>query len=463
MLEDQGEMLERKMIALVCRERMLEDGGRVLLALSGGADSMALLHAMLRLAPERRWQVAAAHVHHGLRGAEADRDEAFVRRWCGERGIPLFVRHADVAAEAAAAGEGLEEAGRRIRYAFLEEVRRREGFDRIATAHTASDNVETLLLHLARGCGPSGLCGIRPMLGNCIRPLLDCSREEIESYCRENGIPYVTDSTNADTAFRRNRIRAEGIAALRAVNPRLEEAASRLARQARADEAYFLEQTARLLEEARVAENAYDRRRLADAPEAIRSRALRRAAGSAEEKHIRAIESLLCHEGSVTLPGGRRVTARGNRLLFGGGEAAEGTPFFALPLAPGGTCEICGRIYRLERLTLEEYEKKKKVYKNLLKNTMNYAKITGAITVRQRLPGDRYRPAGRRCGKTLKKLFNEAEIPLEERERLPVLCDEAGILQVAGFVCDERAAVEDPPGDRLFFHEEADRPAAEIL
>lgn len=461
-MDGRGEMVEQKVLAAMRREGMLEDGGRVLAALSGGADSMALLHALLRLAPAHGWQVAAAHVHHGLRGEEADRDEAFVRHWCEERGIPLFVHHADVAAEAAASGEGLEEAGRRIRYAFLEEVRQREGFDRIATAHTASDNVETLLLHLARGCGPSGLCGIRPVLGRCIRPLLDCSREEIESYCRGNAIPYVTDSTNADTAFRRNRIRAEGIAALRAVNPRLEEAASRLTRQARADESYFLEQTDRLLEEARIAENAYDRQRLADAPEAIRSRALLRAAGSAEEKHIRAIESLLSAEGSVTLPGGRRVTARGNRLLFGGREAAEGTPFFAFPLEPGGACEICGRIYRLERLTLEEYEKKKKVYKNLLKNTMNYAKITGAITVRQRLPGDRYRPAGRRCGKTLRKLFNEAGILPEERDRLPVLCDEAGILQVAGFVCDERAAAEDPPGDRLFFYEEADRAAAEI-
>lgn len=239
MLEDQGEMLERKMIALVCRERMLEDGGRVLLALSGGADSMALLHAMLRLAPERRWQVAAAHVHHGLRGAEADRDEAFVRRWCGKRGIPLFVRHADVAAEAAAAGGRARRGGAADPLCLSGGGAAAGGL----RSHCYGPHGQRQRGDPASSSG-AGLRAVRAVrhpsdAGNCIRPLLDCSREEIESYCRENGIPYVTDSTNADTAFRRNRIRAEGIAALRAVNPRLEEAASRLARQARRRRSLF--------------------------------------------------------------------------------------------------------------------------------------------------------------------------------------------------------------------------------
>ena len=211
--------------AAVKGEGMLPDGAAVLIALSGGADSMALLHAMRALAPAHGWRLAAAHLNHGLRGDEAERDEAFVQSWCARWNVPLHVKRADVAAEAAARGEGVEEAGRRIRYAFFEELCASHGYDRIATAHTASDNVETLLLHLARGSGVRGLGGIRPVLGRRIRPLLGVSREAIESYCRENDVPFVTDSTNFDTAYCRNLLRHEAVPALRRVNPRLEEAA----------------------------------------------------------------------------------------------------------------------------------------------------------------------------------------------------------------------------------------------
>lgn len=446
-------MVEQKALAAIRRENMLSAGDGVLVALSGGADSMALLYVMLRLAVEQGWRVAAAHVHHGLRGKAADGDEAFVRRQCAALSVPLFVCHADVRQAAAETGEGLEEAGRRIRYAYFTQICRENGYRRTATAHTASDNVETLLLHLARGCGTGGLCGIRPVFGERIRPLLDCSREEIEAYCRGRHIPYITDATNADPAFSRNRVRLEAVPALRKLNPRLEEAAARLIRAARRDEDYLEEQAAALRESARLSADVLDCAKLRAAPAALRLRVLAALAGGAEERHLLAAERLLEADGALTLPGGRRLLSEDGRLWMDSGEAAVRTPYFEFPVSPGGICEICGRMYRLDCLSLDEYEKKKKIHKNLLKNSMNYAKIVGNLLVRQRLPGDRYHPVGRQGGKSLKKLCNEAGIPPEERARLPVLCDEAGILLAGDFGVDERAAPDEGTKIRLVFYE----------
>ena len=425
--------------AAVKGEGMLPDGAAVLIALSGGADSMALLHAMRALAPAHGWRLAAAHLNHGLRGDEAERDEAFVQSWCARWNVPLHVKRADVAAEAAARGEGVEEAGRRIRYAFFEELCASHGYDRIATAHTASDNVETLLLHLARGSGVRGLGGIRPVLGRRIRPLLGVSREAIESYCRENDVPFVTDSTNFDTAYCRNLLRHEAVPALRRVNPRLEEAAARLARAARRDDDCLEALAAALYEEARLARDDFAAAPLAAAHEALRLRVLRRIAGEeAEERHAAALDALLAVGGCVNLPGGRTAVVTGGRLQIRPAVPPAAVPYFAYPVRPGARCEICGRIYQFACISLEEYEKKKKIHKNLLKNTMNYDKIIGDLVVRQRLPGDAYHPMGRQGGKSLKKLFNEAKIPPESRDAVPVLCDSAGILLAYGCGCDER-------------------------
>ncbi len=425
--------------AAVRRERLIPDGAAVLIALSGGADSMALLHAMRALAPAHGWRLAAAHVNHGLRGDEAERDEAFAREWCARWSVPLHVMRADVAAEAAARGEGLEETGRRIRYAFFNELCACEGYDRIATAHTASDNVETLLLHLARGSGVRGLGGIRPLLGRRIRPLLDVTREEVEAYCRENAVPFVTDSTNFDTAYCRNLLRHEAVPALRRVNPRLEEAAGRLARAARRDDDCLETLAAALLDEARLAEDVFDPAPLAAAHEALRLRALRRLAGEeAEERHAAALDTLLTVGGSVNLPGGRTALLADGRLQIRPAAPRAAVPYFEWTIRPGERCEICGRIYQIACVSLEEYEKKKKIHKNLLKNTVNYDKISGDLVVRQRLPGDAYHPMGRQGGKSLKKLFNEAKIPPEIRDTIPILCDSAGILLAYGCGCDER-------------------------
>lgn len=215
----------REAEALCERFDMLPRDGLVLAAVSGGADSLSLLFWL----HERGARVAAAHLNHALRGAAADADEAFVRDFCAERGIPFYAERVDVRALAGREGLSVEEAGRKARYDFLERTADKIGADRIATAHHADDNAETLLFQLLRGAR-SGLGGIAPVRGRYIRPFLDLTRAQIEAYAKENRLTYRTDETNADDAFARNYIRHEILPRLATLN---DAAAAHIAQTAR--------------------------------------------------------------------------------------------------------------------------------------------------------------------------------------------------------------------------------------
>lgn len=208
--------LARRVLAFCEKWDML--GGLVLCAVSGGRDSMAMLHLLSALAGEGGFRVAAAHFNHRLRPT-ADRDETFVRDWCRERKIPLTCGAGDVGEFAAREGLGIEDAARKLRYAFLETAARDMGADRVATAHHREDNAETVLLHLLRGSGLQGLCGIAPVRGNIVRPLLETSRTEIDAYVTRHNVPYVEDESNRDTRFTRNRLRLEVLPLLEEMAP----------------------------------------------------------------------------------------------------------------------------------------------------------------------------------------------------------------------------------------------------
>lgn len=210
--------LVRKVRAFCERYDMLPRSGIVLCALSGGRDSMAMLHILSRLGEEEGFRIAAAHFNHRLRPT-AGRDDAFVRNWCREHEIPLTCGAGDVKAFAAREGLGIEDAARKLRYAFLETAAQDMGAERIATAHHREDNAETVLLHLLRGTGLQGLGGIAPVRGEIVRPLLDTSRAEIDEYIQRNTLPYVEDESNQDTRFTRNRLRLEVLPLLEEVSP----------------------------------------------------------------------------------------------------------------------------------------------------------------------------------------------------------------------------------------------------
>ena len=421
-------------------KQLLPASGTVLLGLSGGADSMALLHVLCHW-PNPAVRVTAVHIHHGIRGAEAARDEAFVREQCVARGVPLYVVRADVPAIAAAEHRGLEETGRQVRYAVFDQLRQRLAAHCIATAHTASDQAETVLLHLVRGCGVAGLCGIPARRGAVVRPLLTCTREEIEAYCREQNVPYIQDGTNEDLRYSRNRIRHQVLPLLRQINPAADAALLRLATAAEEDEACLRQLARQRLAEAKLGENDYRTEAFVSQPPAICHRMIRlalTAAGchSPEQRHITAARRMLsADDGTVSLPGGYRLRVTGKRLTVRAipRQSGRSTPPLLverLPLA----ADFAGKTICLERLT----DSPENVHKMFFKYAVDYDKIQGNLSVRCRAPGDRLHPAGRRVGKSLKALMNEQHVPVEQRRTYPLLCDEKGIVLVPGICCDER-------------------------
>jgi len=420
-------------------------------AVSGGADSMALLRILLALQPEFGFVLSACHVNHGLRGESAHRDEAFVRAECARLGVPLRVFHAEEF------GPVPEHAGedwaRRLRYACFARLCR-EGIDAVATAHTANDQAETLLLRLARGTGMHGAAGIRPRRGPYLRPLLPLTRQDTESFCRAAGQRWVTDETNESDAYARNRLRHGAVPALRSVNAAAEENLARFCEKAARADAYFARQAEQLLSIARL-DAAQTARKAPKAKAAWRLEPLQGAdplileaalhslvapVRDAEEKYIRLLAELVEQgSGAVQLTDTVRFCA-GSGMLWQEKSRSEeaAAPAFSLPFAPADGAEFAlpgGQTLKTRLFVSGFREKTQGVHKKDLKNRADYARITllySALTLRTRQPGDRFRPAGRGLSKPLRKWMNEAGIPAGIREGLPLLAAGSEILWVCG-------------------------------
>ena len=444
--------------ALTAEYDMFPRGGKVLCAVSGGADSMCLLHLAWSMAEAGGFQVAAAHYHHGMRGAAADADAAFVETFCKERNIPCVVERGDVYGQAQRLGLGVEETGRRLRYEFLRRTAEELGCNRIATAHNADDNLETLLLHLVRGAGLHGLAGIPPRRGEIVRPLLTTSRSDIEAYLAEHGLTHVEDCTNADESYARNRIRRQVVPVLRQLNPRLTESAAETMGYLRADNDYMNAQAAAACAHARWAEDdlVIEARYIAQLPAAIAPRAARRMLemmgdGNTDcsAAHLKAIVDLATGEDPSAvafLPHGRLVQRVYKDLLFTT-QSEPLPPFSPTPLnldgetAPEGTPWRC----RCWATTCPAEGEPGVLYLAL-------EAVEGELVLRPRQTGDEIALPRRGGTKTVKKLFIDEKVPRRDRERVPVLADGAGVLAVAGFGADQsRLAQPGQPAYALIF------------
>ena len=431
----------RAEILAVCR-RELQPGDHVVCALSGGGDSVALLHCLRSIREELGFTLSAAHFNHCLRGAESDGDEAFVRQLCRDWNIPLAVGRGD---PRTLTGKSPEEAARILRYEFL---LAQDGV--ITTAHHADDQMETVLLNLLRGTGLKGLCGMPVRSGRLLRPMLEVPKEAVEAYLEAHSLACRFDSSNGEDDALRNRIRHHILPFFRAENPNFPAVFGRMTALLQQDEAWLEAQTVELLRNS-AEKNGYNCVKLRNSPVNLRSRAIRQLLPISKPSmaHVEEVEKLLADttgSASIDLPGGVTAIREYEILRF---TKTESKSFAPMALRPGETVQLPGLTATMDGPCVCRTGTDDK--------TVFAIKASGelppAITLRPRQTGDSLRlPGGT---KTLKKLMIDRKIPAAQRELLPVLADDRGVIAVYGLGCD--TARKALPGELAWiiqFHQE---------
>jgi len=425
--------MQSKVWQTIEKYHMCPQGAHIVVGVSGGADSMALLHLLNGFAGEQGWSITAVHVHHGLRGEEADKDRNFVQEICTEWKIPCKVYYFDVAKEAKARGLGTEEAGRLLRYEAFEQER--QG-GMIAVAHNKNDQGETVLMRLCRGAGVSGLTGIRPVREFIIRPLLFCTRKEIEEYCQDKGLSYCEDSTNRENNYTRNRIRNQVLPLLEEIYPKATEHIAQTA-EIMTEEEEFLQEQARVLfiralKKSDENEIVLDAECLKSMHRAMGKRVLAMAFDALEGKkdigsvHYELLVGLLGQESGKSLYLPNHIIAE---LSYGAlilKKVREMSSHFSYPLP------LNQEIYVPEaKLFVGTYlctKKRTQKSQDSCTKVFDYDKIGCALFCRTRQNGDRL--AIKNGRKKLKDFLIDEKIPREERDRLPLIATEDDVLWV---------------------------------
>ncbi len=416
----------------------------ILLGYSGGADSAALLSLLHQNREKFNFELYALHVNHMIRGAEADRDEEFCREECKNLSVLFEVFKADVPALAKKFKTGLEETARNVRYKAFNDIAlnlsKNTGLEfYIATAHNADDNIETILFNLTRGSSLSGICGIKAKRENIIRPIIFSSKEEICGYCEENGVKYITDSTNFDKNYTRNKLRHDVLPVLRDINPSLNSAVSRLCLSLNRDNDY-LNQVAEDFASKHFNSGKLPLDSFNDLHDSIKARVLaimldKVGCGEFFEVHISSLLDL-CNvakpHSRLDLPDSITATIESGSLFF----LKDYTQSKALELNISfgyGINEIAETgdiIARFDNDDKENIEIFKNIYKKFIQTEITSATIKGALSLRSRKPGDIYNING--VNRKLKKLLWELEPDLTRRNSTVLVCDEDGILWIPG-------------------------------
>ncbi|MBS3735930.1 tRNA lysidine(34) synthetase TilS [Candidatus Bipolaricaulota bacterium] len=441
------------------------ENSSVLVAVSGGVDSTALLRALSELEPEFDLELSVAHLDHGIRGEASAENAEFVRDIAEKQGLKLIVEKRPVTRIAEEEGRSLEEAARSVRYRFLSQAALENEMDFVALGHNRNDQAETIIMHLIRGAGLRGLSGMKEKSGRYIRPLVQTPRKEITDYVEARDIDYRFDETNEDTSFTRNRIRHELIPKLEDdYNPRIIDNIVRLGKLARGAREFIEGRANRAYEKIKLTEEpdgeCFSRGELlALHPYLQRStvrKFLKEARGDLEDlaySHVEDLLKKLREEPASTrldLPGITFSLDR-DKACFGKDLSEITQPSYYFEIQPGEVIDIeeadlkitCEIISSEEGWNLDDF------YGDRLIEAVDWRKVEQPILVRNREDGDRFVPLGMNGDKKLKDFFIDLKIPRRERDKIPLVCDENGIIWVVGFRIDDRYKVDDTTEELL--------------
>jgi len=464
-------LIENKILKTVrqtiATHRMLAMDDSVLIAVSGGPDSVTLVYVLRTLATDYRLRLAIAHLNHGLRGKDADRDAEFAADIARQLDLPFYMEKKDVRQLQKIAHLSLEEAARKMRYGFFDEISARYGYNKIAVGHHGNDNAELVLMNLLRGSGPLGLSGIAPVRdGKIVRPLIHLKRSEIDDYIAERKLAFVTDTSNSDLSFRRNRIRHHLIPELeKAYNPAIIETLNRLATIMRAEDLWFEDILSKDFNNC-IAVKGLDTvsivlDRFEGLAAAVRRRILRRAIRSVKKDlrritlaQIDAVLTLVDKSpkmGCLDLPDGIRVVLKAAELTISnrpiddtpGADGSDGSAGidYRYTITPPGALSIqeAGATIKLAEIGTHDIPDFNTVGKNLAFFDMD--RLRFPLVVRNARPGDRFSPLGLNGTQKVKKYFIDNKIPRPRRRLCPLLLSAGKIVWIAGHRIDNCAKV----------------------
>lgn len=434
---------------------MLESGDKVVVGVSGGADSLCLLHLLNQLSTSLEIKLRAAHLNHGIRGVAADRDEKFVEGFAKELGIPVYTKHIDIKEYAKQNRMTVEEAGREARYSFFEEVLVKSDADKIAVGHNKNDNIETFLLNLLRGSGMEGLKGIEPDKGKIIRPLIRVSRQEIEEYCGENSLNFRTDETNTETIYTRNKVRINLIPYLKDnFNPNIIDSLNRTAELIYDDNEFLNSLSYHNYEDCLISAGSdmiwLDVKKFNRLHGSIKRRVLRiaieKVKGSlkaVQKNHIDQAVNLAekVRTGTgINIPKDIMIRIEYGKLVISTVHRTDEIQFSRRIPIPG-EIEI-PELSAVLRASIVKPENAGKIAPcNKEVCMLDYQKIGGELFVRNKRNGDVIRPSGMKGRKKLKDYFIDEKVPREQRIRVPLVTIGNEVVWIVGMRFSEEFKV----------------------
>ncbi|MBA1334610.1 MAG: tRNA(Ile)-lysidine synthetase [Firmicutes bacterium] len=451
--------IEDAFIKAIEEYEMLKSGDRVVVGVSGGPDSITLLHLLHRYRNHFGIDILAVHLNHNFRPGDAERDAEYVRTFCDRIGIPSIIEFCDVPAMAKNENLSPEQAGRRARYDLFYRVMEERNFNKIAVAHNRDDQVETVLMRLIRGSGVEGLGGIQPVRGCIIRPLIDIPRYAIEDYCKKQSLKPVIDLSNFKPVYTRNKIRLELIPYLKQeFNPGIDRVLVDTANILRCENEYFqkitLDEFKGLLTGERTNRIAFDAYRLSELHDAILRRILRMAvekiSGSTDNisyTHIEAMYNLVKANKTgtqISLPGSITAGVSYGEFYLSREERVRHDTIdkiYTLNIPGTVTIDETGCKINAVLIPVKEYKR--------IKNTadrkrvfVDFGKTGGNIVVTGRRDGDRFVPLGMKGTKKLKDFFIDNKVPREKRDSIPIVRNDKGIIWVTGYRIDDGCKID---------------------